>query len=90
MMGGILREFANLNNHLLGKGNVGKGALRGLVDYVGAIMAGIFSTLEGRKRRYNICVLVKSVSSFFNFRKITSLKSIGIKPVSIAEQMHIF
>ena len=37
MMGGILREFANLNNHLLGEGNVGEGALQGLVDYVGAV-----------------------------------------------------
>ena len=44
---------------------------------------------RGRKRCYNICVLIKTVSNFFNFRKVASLKRIGIKPVSIAEQVHI-
>ena len=42
-----------------------------------------------RKRRYETCVLVKTVSSFFNFRKVTSLGGVGVKPIRIAEQMHI-
>ena len=31
----------------------------------------------------------KKLSSSFDFRKVASLKSIGIQPVSITEQMHI-
>ena len=42
-----------------------------------------------RKRRYETCVLVKTVSSFFNFRKITLLRKVSIKPVSSAEKIHI-
>ena len=39
--------------------------------------------------RYNIRVLVKTVSNFFDFRKVAPLKRIGVQLVSIAEQMHI-
>ena len=41
------------------------------------------------KRRYNIRVLIKSVSGVFDFRKVTCLQGISINPVSIAEQIHI-
>ena len=44
---------------------------------------------QGRKRRFNSRVLVKSVSSSFDFRKVTSLGGVGVNPVSIAEQSHI-
>ena len=44
---------------------------------------------RGRKGCYNICVLVKTVSNFFDFRKVAPLKRIGVQLVSIAEQMHI-
>ena len=40
---------------------------------------------QGRKRRFNSRVLVKSVSSSFDFRKVTSLGGVGVNPVSIAE-----
>ena len=44
---------------------------------------------RGRKGCYNICVLVKTVSNFFDFRMVAPLKRIGVQLVSIAEQMHI-
>ena len=42
-----------------------------------------------RKRRYETCVLVKTVSNSFDFRKIATLGRVCVKPVSIAEQMYI-
>ena len=42
-----------------------------------------------RKRRYETCVLIKTVSGIFDYWEITSLGRVGIQPVSIAEQMYI-
>ena len=44
---------------------------------------------RGRKGSYKIHVLVKTVSGIFDYREIASLFGVGVKPVSIAQFMHI-
>ena len=44
---------------------------------------------RGRKRSYKIRVLVKTVSGIFDYREIASLFGVGVKPIRIAQFMHI-
>ena len=44
---------------------------------------------RGRKGSYKIRVLVKTVSGIFDYGEIASLFGVGVKPVGIAQFMHI-
>ena len=44
---------------------------------------------RGRKGSYKIRVLVKTVSGIFDYREIASLFGVGVKPIRIAQFMHI-
>ena len=55
------------------------------------MLGGCAEVIEWRRRQsgYNIRVLVKTVSSSIDFRKIATLGRVCVKPIRIAQQMHI-